>query len=75
MTEKLTPSLDDILRARLKTLGVTEYRFTPETSEFLNVCLCHAAHKSAGGFLAAPSTEWWIYDVGGQRSLVSIVLI
>ncbi|KZP15914.1 G-alpha-domain-containing protein [Athelia psychrophila] len=53
---RYVPSDDDILRARLKTLGVTEYRFTPETS---------------GGFLSSPSTEWCIYDVGGQRSLVT----
>lgn len=72
MKPKLTLSPDDILRARLKTLGVTEYRFTPETSKFIRY-LCHyiVLDCPGGGFLSAPSLEWWIYDVGGQRSLVS----
>lgn len=46
-------SEDDILKARLKTLGVTEYRFKM---------------KAAGN---AMSHDWRVYDVGGQRSLVS----
>ena len=50
------PSQDDILKARLKTLGVTEYRFKM---------------KAAGN---AMNHDWRVYDVGGQRSLVSAAL-
>ncbi|KAH9928982.1 G-protein alpha subunit [Amylocystis lapponica] len=49
------PTDDDILRARLKTLGITEYRFSIKE----------------GTGLGATSREWRIYDVGGQRSLVT----
>ncbi|EIW81317.1 G-alpha-domain-containing protein [Coniophora puteana RWD-64-598 SS2] len=44
------PTDDDILRARLKTLGVTEYRFAVKTGSTM-------------------STDWRVFDVGGQRSL------
>ena len=41
---------DDIVRARVRTLGVEEHRFTLESG-------------------ALPGTEWYIYDVGGSRSV------
>ncbi|KAI0693144.1 G-protein alpha subunit-domain-containing protein [Cerioporus squamosus] len=44
------PTDDDIVRARVRTLGVEEHHFTME-----------------GG--ALPGTEWYIYDVGGSRSV------
>ncbi|KAI0089485.1 guanine nucleotide binding protein, alpha subunit [Irpex rosettiformis] len=51
---KYVPTDDDILRARLKTLGVSEYRFQV---------------KDGSGF-GSSTREWRIYDVGGHRSLV-----
>ncbi|KAI0919462.1 hypothetical protein AcW1_003298 [Taiwanofungus camphoratus] len=44
------PTDDDIVRARLRTLGVEEHRFTMESG-------------------ALPGSEWYIYDVGGSRSM------
>ena len=43
------PRADDIVRARLRTLGVEEHRFTMESG--------------------ASGSEWYIYDVGGNRSM------
>ncbi|KAJ7721957.1 guanine nucleotide binding protein, alpha subunit [Mycena maculata] len=47
------PSDDHILRARLKTLGVSEYRI----------------RMTSGGMTGSISRDWRIYDVGGHRSL------
>ncbi|KAI0824282.1 G-alpha-domain-containing protein [Trametes gibbosa] len=44
------PTDDDIVRARVRTLGVEEHHFTMENG-------------------ALPGTEWYIYDVGGSRSV------
>ncbi|GJE86413.1 G-alpha-domain-containing protein [Phanerochaete sordida] len=49
------PTDDDILRARLKTLGVSEYRFQVKDENFSGI--------------VAGSREWRVYDVGGHRSL------
>ncbi|KAI0703479.1 G-protein alpha subunit [Cytidiella melzeri] len=43
------PTDDDIVRARLRTLGVEEHRFTMESG--------------------ASGSEWYIYDVGGSKSM------
>lgn len=51
---------EDILRARLKTVGVTELRVDMNKSELLN--------KFGPG--STLSTGWHIYDVGGHRSMV-----
>lgn len=51
---------DDILRARLKTVGVTEFRFEINKSEILG--------KFGPG--ASLSSGWHVYDVGGHRSMV-----
>ncbi|KAF7289981.1 hypothetical protein MIND_01373400 [Mycena indigotica] len=48
------PSDDHILRARLKTLGVSEHRIK----------------MTSGGMTGSISRDWRIYDVGGHRSLV-----
>lgn len=50
---------DDILRARLKTVGVTEYRFQMKPSE--------NGHIGSGITLGS---DFRIFDVGGHRSLV-----
>ncbi|KAH8097053.1 G-alpha-domain-containing protein [Cristinia sonorae] len=52
---RYVPTDDDILRARLKTLGVTEYRFNIKEEQRLG--------------LGSITREWRIFDVGGQRSL------
>ncbi|KAG8216486.1 guanine nucleotide binding protein, alpha subunit [Butyriboletus roseoflavus] len=52
---KYIPTDDDILRARLKTLGVSEHRF----------------QVKSGHLGTAMSSDWRVFDVGGQRSLVT----
>ena len=52
--------LDDILRARLKTIGVTELRVDINKSDLFN--------KFGPG--TSLSSGWNIYDVGGHRSMV-----
>ncbi|KAF7323760.1 hypothetical protein MKEN_00597000 [Mycena kentingensis (nom. inval.)] len=53
---KYIPSDDHILRARLKTIGVSEHRIK----------------MTSGGMTGSISRDWRIYDVGGHRSLVRI---
>jgi guanine nucleotide-binding protein subunit alpha len=53
------PSIDDVLKARLKTLGVVEHRFSPA--------------GTPGGSIFTKGTsqhdlDWLIYDVGGARN-------
>ncbi|KAG1819361.1 guanine nucleotide binding protein, alpha subunit [Suillus variegatus] len=50
---RYVPTDDDVLRARLKTLGVSEHRFTMKT----------------GSMGSPMSHDWRVFDVGGQRSL------
>ncbi|KAF8136929.1 guanine nucleotide binding protein, alpha subunit [Boletus edulis] len=50
---KYIPTDDDILRARLKTVGVSEHRFQVKT----------------GHLGSSMSSDWRVFDVGGQRSL------
>ncbi|KAJ7136074.1 guanine nucleotide binding protein, alpha subunit [Mycena epipterygia] len=50
---RYVPSDDHILRARLKTLGVSEHRIK----------------MTSGGMTGSISRDWRIYDVGGHRSL------
>ncbi|KAF7351657.1 Guanine nucleotide-binding protein alpha-4 subunit [Mycena sanguinolenta] len=52
------PSDNDVVRARLRTLGVQEWRITLEQSS--------DAYMIAGD---AFGSEWVIYDVGGSRSM------
>ncbi|KAK7462125.1 hypothetical protein VKT23_007728 [Stygiomarasmius scandens] len=56
-TRSYEPSDDDVVRARLRTLGVEEHRVVFESL---------APHK---GVLADPGREWVIYDVGGSRTV------
>ncbi|KAI0342325.1 G-alpha-domain-containing protein [Trametopsis cervina] len=53
---RYVPTDDDVLRARLKTLGVSEYRFQVK--------------DEYAGF-GSSTREWRVYDVGGHRSLVA----
>lgn len=68
------PSDSDIVRARLRTIGVQEYRFVFEKGEILTL-------SSSLDFIQMLSLEflplgleagqeWLMYDVGGARSLV-----
>jgi len=57
--EKYIPTNDDVLRARLKTVGVTEFRFDLNKSEVLG--------KFGPG--VSLSAGWHVYDVGGHRSM------
>ncbi|KAI6021064.1 guanine nucleotide binding protein, alpha subunit [Pisolithus marmoratus] len=50
---RYVPSDDDVLRARIKTVGVSEHRFSVRT----------------GPLGSAMSHDWRVFDVGGQRSL------
>lgn len=59
---------DDIVRARLRTLGVEEHRFTMETGMSLQVeVLIPILMTTRTG---ASGSEWYIYDVGGSRNVV-----
>ncbi|CAA7268550.1 unnamed protein product [Cyclocybe aegerita] len=54
------PSDDDVVRARLRTLGVQEYRisFEPQNTAIF-----------AGGVGGNAGKEWLLYDVGGSRTV------
>ncbi|KAF8054753.1 guanine nucleotide binding protein, alpha subunit, partial [Lyophyllum atratum] len=58
-TRTYEPSDDDIVRARLRTLGIQEYKiqFDQNSTNFLDVGI-------GGNF----GQEWLIYDVGGSRT-------
>ena len=67
-TREYEPSDNDVIRARLRTLGVQEYSFWVEQSaapsyHFLILVLTNP-------FLPA-GHEWLMYDVGGTRSSVN----
>jgi hypothetical protein len=52
---------DDILRARIKTLGVSEYKFD----------MLPLSYESAAGNALGNKWSLRVFDVGGQRALVS----
>lgn len=61
--------VDDVLRARLKTLGVIEHRFTLEKGEQINIVTTWVPSS----FFQPPvgydkGVDWLIYDVGGARN-------
>lgn len=69
------PTDEDVVRARLRTVGVQEYRFLLETGAYFYLdtfeghgCVidCYTKGGEAG-------REWIFYDVGGSRSHVSTV--
>ncbi|KIM27401.1 hypothetical protein M408DRAFT_169642 [Serendipita vermifera MAFF 305830] len=55
------PSIDDVLKARLKTLGVVEHRFSPTAGGTLGG---NRFSKGTG----QGEVDWLIYDVGGARN-------
>lgn len=75
------PSDDDVVRARLRTLGVQEYKieFPPDANQNIfsgsssSFCLSALSDEALsivpiGGIEFG--REWRIYDVGGSRSMV-----
>ncbi|PPQ76441.1 hypothetical protein CVT26_012955 [Gymnopilus dilepis] len=54
------PSDDDVVRARLRTTGVQEYRIQLETAN---------TTVFSGGIGGDAGKEWILYDVGGSRTM------
>lgn len=63
--------IDDILRARLKTLGVSEHRFKFKAGNVTCYNVSTSSHRLTGNMVAH---DWKVYDVGGARSLVRIIV-
>lgn len=78
-TKHYEPSDDDILRARLRTLGIQEYKIDFDQSTSLISSAFNVAFNVAVN-ISKPSTdvglsgnfgqEWKLYDVGGARTVV-----
>ncbi|CAA7268537.1 unnamed protein product [Cyclocybe aegerita] len=62
------PSDDDVVRARLRTLGVQEYRisFEPQNT---GIFAERIPILEAGGIGGDAGKEWLLYDVGGSRTV------
>lgn len=54
------PSDDDVVRARLRTLGVQEYRICVDPPSGM---------LSLGNAIGGVANDWLLYDVGGSRTL------
>ncbi|KAH8079422.1 G-alpha-domain-containing protein [Cristinia sonorae] len=78
-TLRYEPTSDDVVRARLRTMGVQEYSFISEKVDKENIAsglLGYNSKKVAAGETIKrngplgiePGREWIIYDVGGARS-------
>ncbi|KAH6905970.1 guanine nucleotide binding protein, alpha subunit [Coprinopsis sp. MPI-PUGE-AT-0042] len=77
-TRTYLPSDDDVIRARLRTLGVQEYQIKvdpsnpsggpvrPGTSKSTSSNLGDLAHSAIGKPIG---NEWMLYDVGGSRTI------
>ena len=65
----IRPFLDEILRARIRTLGIAEYKFQLDTSMYPRFAAQPGRHlmAAAGNVL---ERQWVVYDVGGHTSLV-----
>ena len=78
------PSDEDVVRARLRTLGVQEYKieFTPDNNNqniFSGTSISSRLSTLSNEALSIGTIggveygrEWRIYDVGGSRSMVLI---
>jgi hypothetical protein len=66
----LMATIDDILRARLKTLGVSEHRFKFKAGKATCYNISTSSHRLIGNMVAH---DWKVFDVGGARSLVRII--
>ncbi|KAF6753959.1 guanine nucleotide binding protein, alpha subunit [Ephemerocybe angulata] len=56
-----TPSSDDVVRARLRTLGVQEYRIKLDSQS-------NKVSTALGNAIMNFGNEWLLYDVGGSRT-------
>ncbi len=65
------PTDDDVIRARLRTLGVQEYRFIFDHGIFNQPIFTSCTHILPKG--RTVGQEWRLYDVGGTRSSVGVV--
>ena len=71
-TTEYEPSDDDIVRARLRTMGVQEYRFLFERGMPLTSTVpspVSSFKPSLSNIGSESGHEWLMYDVGGTRSL------
>ena len=66
MTLLTTVRLEDILRARLRTLGVEEHRLTMETGVYFRDWFLHSFAYTWSA--AEKGADWVFYDIGGARS-------
>ena len=67
------PSDDDVIRARLRTIGVQEYRFIFDKGllAFLLIRSYEHSHNLVATLAGLDvGHEWLMYDVGGARTLV-----
>lgn len=62
------PTDDDVIRARLRTLGVQEYKFVLAHGISCAYLRRLRAYSAAG---RGAGQEWRTYDVGGTRNSVS----
>lgn len=58
---------EDILRARLRTLGVEEHRLTMETGKLLWQFSTKWMADNTGFLAIEKGKDWIFYDVGGAR--------
>lgn len=71
------PSDSDVVRARLRTMGVQEHRFVFEKGDFHTaITVSHVLRTTTEIICSGSETgqQWLIYDVGGARSLVRVIL-
>jgi len=69
------PSDDDVIRARLRTLGVQEYSFWVEQGALAVHFPLQRFRIKAAFSRCIAGHEWLMYDVGGTRSSVSSACI
>ncbi|KAF5335495.1 hypothetical protein D9611_012203 [Ephemerocybe angulata] len=63
-----TPSSDDVVRARLRTLGVQEYRIKLDSQSGPNGGGGNKVSTALGNAIMNFGNEWLLYDVGGSRT-------
>ncbi|KAG5641291.1 hypothetical protein DXG03_005568 [Asterophora parasitica] len=66
-TRTYQPTDDDVIRARLRTLGVQEYRFIFDHGELFSLLTSYNQHSEVAPGRTV-GQEWRLYDVGGTRN-------
>ena len=64
---------EDVLKARLKTIGVSEHKFTVEIGQYFiarlpSILLSSFLSLAPLGYHVGEKTNWSVYDVGGTRT-------